>query len=259
MNIIVCIKQVPDVDDIKWTKENNLDRNNMLSKINPYDEYALNAAIKIKSRFKEAKVTVISMGPKQAQDVLNFALAKGANRAILLSDKAFAGSDTLATSKILAAAIKKYCPDFSLILTGQMAVDGDTQQVPLSLAQLLEIPEITNITEICNADKNVAIVSVKTDLKIDIYEINTPCLLALKTECEENYIPKIDDYIRAQNIPIEEYDINDIGINKEDVGVIGSPTMVYRAFRPEIHKDTKEIKEDIAKKILDFLLKVDNK
>ena len=135
MNIIVCIKQVPDVDDIKWTKENNLDRTNMLSKINPYDEYALDVAINIKSKFKNVKITVISMGPNQAKEVLNYALAKGADRAILLSDKAFAGSDTLATSKILACAIQKYCSDFNLILTGQLAVDGDTQQVPLSLAQ----------------------------------------------------------------------------------------------------------------------------
>ncbi len=259
MNVIVCIKQVPDVDDIKWTKENNLDRANMLSKINPYDEYALNFAIKLKAKFKEANITVISMGPKQAEEILNYALAKGADRAILLSDKAFAGSDTLATSKILAASIKKYCPDFSIILMGQMAVDGDTQQVPLSLAQLLNIPELTNVSEIYNADKNQAIASVKFDSKINIYEIKTPCILALKQECEENYIPRIDDYIRAQKILIEEYHLDDIGLNKNEVGVIGSPTMVYRAFRPEIVKDTQEIKQDYAKKILDFLLKVDKK
>ena len=259
MNVIVCIKQVPDVDDIKWTKENNLDRSNMLSKINSYDEYALDFAVRLKSKFKEAKVIAISMGPKQAQDILNYALAKGADRAILLSDKAFAGSDTLATAKILAAAIKKYCPDFSLILTGQMAVDGDTQQVPLSLAQLLKIPELTNVFEIRNADKNQAIVSLKLASVVNIYEIMTPCILALNHQCEQSYIPKIDDYIRAQNIPIEEYSLHDIGLDKNEVGVIGSPTMVYRAYRPETVKDTKEIKEDYAKRILDFLLKVDNK
>lgn len=259
MNIIVCIKQVPDVDDIKWTKENNLDRNNMLSKINPYDEYALNAAIKIKNKFKDTNIVAVSMGPKQAQDVLSYALAKGADRAILLSDKAFVGSDTLATSKILAGAIKKYCSDFNLILMGQMAIDGDTQQVPLSIAQLLKIPEVINVSEIHNADKNMAIVSQKADSSINIFEIKTPCLLALKYEVEQNYIPKIDDYIRAQNIPIEVYNLQDIGLNKDEVGVIGSPTMVYRAYRPEIVKDTKEIKEDYAKRILDFLLKVDKK
>ncbi len=259
MNIIVCIKQVPDVDDIKWTKENNLDRTNMLSKINPYDEYALDVAINIKSKFKNVKITVISMGPNQAKEVLNYALAKGADRAILLSDKAFAGSDTLATSKILACAIQKYCSDFNLILTGQLAVDGDTQQVPLSLAQLLKIPEITNVNEFYNADKDMAIVSQKIGLTTNVFEIKTPCIIAVKENCAENYIPKIDDYIRAQNIQIEEYNLDNIDLAKDEVGIIGSPTMVYKAFRPEINKNTKEIKENIAKTILDFILKVDKK
>ncbi|MBQ9795578.1 MAG: electron transfer flavoprotein subunit beta, partial [Clostridia bacterium] len=112
MNIVVCVKQVPDVDDIKWTKENNLDRSAMLSKINPHDEMALDWAIAIKSRFKEVKVTAVSMGPIQAKEILNHALAKGADRAILLSDKSFSGSDTLITSKILSKCIQNYISDF---------------------------------------------------------------------------------------------------------------------------------------------------
>ena len=113
MNIVVCIKQVPDVDDIKWTKENNLDRANMLSKINPHDEYALDWAMFIKSKIKDAHITAISMGPNQATDILSLALAKGVDRAILLSDKAFSGSDTLITANILAAAIRKYIGEVS--------------------------------------------------------------------------------------------------------------------------------------------------
>ena len=106
MNIVVCIKQVPDVDDIKWTKENNLDRQGMLSKLNTADEWVLDWAVQIKNRFKEANLTVVSMGPNQTKDVLEYALAKGANRAILLSDKMFSGSDTLITAKILSFAMK---------------------------------------------------------------------------------------------------------------------------------------------------------
>ena len=93
MNIVVCIKQVPDVDDIKWTKENNLDRSQMLSKINLYDDWALNCAIKIKNQFKNVNLTAVSMGPMQALEVLQYALAKGATRAILLSDKFFSASE----------------------------------------------------------------------------------------------------------------------------------------------------------------------
>ena len=166
MNIVVCIKQVPDVDDIKWTKENNLDRTNMLSKLNPHDEWALDWAKEIKSKFKDVKITAISMGPSQANEILSYALAKGADRAILLSDKAFSGSDTLVTAKILAKAIKKYVPDYNLVLTGQLACDGDTAQVPVSLAQLLDIPDAIWVNEIFNADKNLAIVSQKILVKI---------------------------------------------------------------------------------------------
>ena len=106
MDIVLCLKQVPDVDDIKWTKENNLDRSLMLSKLNPCDEFAIETAVKLKQALKDVSITAISMGPENAKEVLNYAAAKGADRAILLSDKAFAASDTLVTSKILASAIK---------------------------------------------------------------------------------------------------------------------------------------------------------
>ena len=258
MNIVVCVKQVPDVDDIKWTKENNLDRSLMLSKINLYDEWALDWAMSIKTKFIHTNITVISMGPKQTCDILNYALAKGATRAILLCDKMFAASDTLATSKILACAIKKYVPDFNVILTGQMAVDGDTAQVPVSLSQLLNIVDITNATEIVNADKDTVIVKQQLDDVINILQSGTPCLIATKEKCPNGYIPKIEDYIRAQNKGIEQYCFEDLEISKDEVGILGSPTVVYKAFRPEVNKDTKEVKGNYSDFIFD-LIKKENK
>jgi len=258
MNIVVCIKQVPDVDNIKWTKENNLDRSGMLSKINKYDEYALNWAMNIKIKFIDTKITVISMGPEQAKDILSYALAKGCNRAILLCDKMFAASDTLATSKILAKAIKKYVPDYNLIITGQMAVDGDTAQVPVSLSQLLNIVDITNATEIVNADKDNVIAKQLIDNRTNIFEAKTPCLVAIKEECPKNFIPKINDYIRAQNKNIEQYCFNDLELDKSEVGIAGSPTIVYKAFRPQIDKDTANIRDNQATFILDQINKVKN-
>jgi len=255
MDIVVCIKQVPDVDDIKWTKENNLDRSLMLSKINLYDEWALDYAVKIKSKFKDVRITAISMGPNQAKDVLSHALAKGADRAILLSDKLFSASDTLATAKILAKGISKFIPDFKVILTGQMAQDGDTAQVPVSLAQLLDIPDATNVVEVYNADKNVAIVSQKLENEVNMLELNTPCLIAVKRESDTKAKPKIDDYIRAQNTLVEVYGAQDIELPKEEIGILGSPTLVYKAFRPEIVKNTQEICENYSKTILDLILK----
>ncbi len=254
MNIVVCIKQVPDVDDIKWTKENNLDRAQMLSKINPYDEWAIDWAVSFKDKFKDVNITALSMGPNQAVDVLNYALAKGANRAILLSDKAFSGSDTLATSKILSRAIEKYLNDFNIILTGQMAQDGDTAQVPVSLAQLLNIVDAINVDEIFNIDKNSAIVSQKIENEINILELSTPCLIAVNKECVKKYQPKIEDYIKAQNTKIESYGLEDLGFDKNEVGILGSPTMVYRAYRPQNNKNPYEIKQDYTQKIIDLLL-----
>ncbi len=242
MNIVVCIKQVPDVDDIKWTKENNLDRSRMLSRINMYDEWALDWALNIKYKFNDIKITAISMGPKPATDILNYALAEGCGRAILLCDKMFAASDTLATSKILARAITKLIPDFSIILTGQIAQDGDTAQVPVSLSQLLNIIDITNATEIVNADKDNVIVRQKLNNKINVYETKTPCLIAIKEECPNTYKPKIQDYIRAQSRGVEEYCFKDLDMDSYDVGILGSPTTVYRAFRTEINKETIKIK-----------------
>ncbi len=255
MNIVVCVKQVPDVDDIKWTKENNLDRSAMLSKINPQDEWALDWAMNIKSKFKNVKVSAISMGPIQAKEVLNLALAKGADRAILLSDKAFSGSDTLITAKILTSAIRKYLNDFTMIITGHLACDGDTAQVPVSLAQLLNIPDAVGVDEIFNADKNVALVSQKQGSEINIFEVVNPSLIAVKKECKEKAIPKIDDYIRAQNRGVEVYNAQDLGFDKSEIGVIGSPTMVAKAYKPEINKNTIEIETDYVNKLAELLLK----
>ena len=255
MNIVVCIKQIPDVDDIKWTKENNLDRTNMLSKINQQDEWALDWALGVKTKFDNTKITVISMGPNQANEILSYALAKGADRAILLSDKAFSGSDTLITSKILAVAIKKYIPDFNLIITGNVASDGDTAQVPVSLAQILSIPDVTSVCDIVNVDKNMAIVSQKLDNDINIYEIKTPCLLAVRNNPKEKIVPKIEGYITAQNKGVEVYGIQDLELDKNVVGILGSPTMVWRAYRPENNKKAIEINEDHCEKILEILLR----
>lgn len=255
MNIIVCVKQIPDVDDIKWTKENNLDRSNMLSKINPLDEQALDYAVEIKERYRNVNIIVYSMGPLQASEVLNYSLAKGASRAILLSDKAFSGSDTYVTAKILSTAIRKYTPDFDLIITGQAASDGDTEQTHISIAQNLDIIDVVNVTELPNADRHRIIAVQQLGNTINTYEAKTPCLVAVKKECKSKYIPRIEDYIRAQNTAIEIYNADDLGLTKEQTGIIGSPTVVSKAYRPVIEKNTVEIKEDISDKLLEFLLK----
>ncbi len=254
MKIVVCIKQVPDVDNIKWTKENNLDRANMLSKINSYDVMALNYALEIKKRLNNSTITAISMGPNQAQDILNYALACGADEAILLSDRAFGGSDTLITSKIISRAIEKYVPDYKLIITGKLASDGDTRQVPLAVATLLDIAAVVDVCDIKNINDSSIEVVQKVEDSINDISLILPALISVCEFNKPNYVPKIDDYIRAQNNKIKIYDANSLEFDKSEVGIIGSPTMVYRAFRPEFTKEAVEVKLDFAKFVSDLLL-----
>ena len=143
--IIVCIKQVPDTNDIKWTEHNTIQRDGLDSIINPYDISAIQFANNFKYVLDDVKITVVSMGPTQAKDALKEAIAIGADEANLLSDKKFSAADTLATAYTLSQFIKSKFPDFNIILCGQQAIDGDTAQTPSSLAEKLDIPQITNV------------------------------------------------------------------------------------------------------------------
>lgn len=257
LNIIVCIKQVPDVDDIKWTPENNLDRSLMLSKINPYDEMALNQALSLKKYNSNVNIKVVSMGPNQAADILEYALAKGADEAILLSDKYFAASDTLITSKILSRAIEKYFLPFDMVFTGQMAQDGDTQQVPASLSALLNINYLNNLVCIKKLDLNSIEVVQNADDKINIIKADFPILLAFKENIEGVELPKIDDYINAQNKKIVKLNSADLDFKRDDVGILASPTVVYKAYRVQNDKDTKTIEDNFSGNILKLINEID--
>ena len=144
MNIVVFVKQVPDTNDVKWTENNNIDRTNMESVINPADRQALEAALILKDRYG-ATISAIAMGPAKAVEVLKEAIAMGVDDAFLLCDSKFAGSDTCATSKVLAAAVKEKLPQTDLILFGQTAIDGETGQTGPSTATRLGLTSIYNV------------------------------------------------------------------------------------------------------------------
>ena len=128
MKILVCIKQVPDTTDIKWTENNTIQREGVESVINPFDVYALEEALKLKRSLENVEITALTMGPSQAVDMLKKAIAIGCDKGVLISDRKFAGADTYATGKTIAAAIKSKLSDFDLIICGQFAIDGDTAQ-----------------------------------------------------------------------------------------------------------------------------------
>ena len=240
MNITVCIKQVPDTDDIRWSKENNIIREGMMSILNPYDDFAIQAALDVKKLCSEGEITAVTMGPLQAKEVLVYALARGCDEAVLLTDKKFAGSDTLATSKTLAQCIKTKTPRFDLIICGQFAIDGDTAQTGPSIANHLNLPQVTFVKEILNIDEAARKIVVKQELEngYNIVEAALPCLICMnRGEQEAIYLPRINDYVRVADAFIPVYGAKDIELDENCAGIKGSPTFVWRAFKPEIKRE----------------------
>lgn len=237
MKILVCIKQIPDTSDVRWTKDNNILREGVISILNPSDIYALLAAKSIQN----ADVTVLTMGPSASKNSIKRAFCYAGNRGILLSDKRFSGADTLATAKTLYWTIKNYIKEFDIILTGQFAQDGDTGQTPYSLANLLNIPNIGYVNKINYINENeISVTSVK-DSGIYQYKGKFPILLSFSKFDGKDYIPLAKDYIRAQEIKIETINADVIGANLDEIGIKGSPTYVYKAFKPQNNRVCKFI------------------
>ncbi|MBQ3667484.1 MAG: electron transfer flavoprotein subunit beta/FixA family protein [Elusimicrobiaceae bacterium] len=231
MNIIVCIKQVPDSTQVKVDPQTGtLIRTGVPSILNPYDHFALEEALAIKAK-TGAKVTVLSMGPDQAMAVLRLALALGADEGILLSDRAFAGSDTWATSYALATAIRKIGA-YDLILCGQMAIDGDTAQTGPGIARQLNIPQIT-FCEHVDASGNQVVAKKLIEGGHQILQADMPVLVTMTMPVD--YAPKYPSFLAAHNAqakPTATWTAADIGADPSKLGLNGSPTRVDRIFPP---------------------------
>jgi electron transfer flavoprotein beta subunit len=260
VNIVLCIKQVPDTADIKWTESNTIKREGVESIINPFDTYAIETALKIKDSFKDTKITALTMGPNQAKDILKKAISVGCDRGVLLSDKKFAGADTVATSRTLAAAIKEKCSDFDLIICGQFAIDGDTAQTGPSIAQHLNLPSITYVKEITEVKDGFASVKREVEDGVEILKVKLPAVLCMLKGDYEPRRPFIQGFIDAHNAELETYTHEDIKLSPEDAGFKGSPTYVSNAFRPEqkqggeiiISKNTENTVKLISEKIKEW-------
>lgn len=241
MKIIVCIKQVPDTNDVKWSKDNNLIREGLISVVNPYDVLAIQFALDIKEKIKNTTISLLSMGPKGAVDAIDFGLNRGCDCGYLLSDKKFSGSDTVATSKTLYYAIKNVIKNFDLIITGQFATDGDTAQTPYMLANLLNIPNVGFVYKIDEIDdKKIVLYSAKDDGTYKI-EGNYPLLVSISKYDGKLYKPKIKDYINAKDKEIKILNAEDINMPGELTGIKGSPTYVSKAYKPQNNRVCKFI------------------
>ncbi len=236
MKIVVCIKQVPDTTDIKWTENNTMQREGVESIINPYDLYAINEAVKIKKQIPETEIIVLTMGPYQAVDILKKAIALGCDRGILLSDKKFAGADTYATAHTLSQAIRTKIPDFNLILCGQFAIDGDTAQTGPSVASQLGIPQVTFVKKLEKYEENSVYATRFLEDGIETVKAEFPVLICILQGDQEPPRPTINGIIKANQTNVEILGIDDINLSYENAGIKGSPTYVSRAFRPEHNK-----------------------
>ena len=233
MKIAICSKQVPDTTDIKWTEHNTIQREGVESILNPYDVYAIEAALKIKQKDTNAELTALTMGPAQAEEILRKAISVGVDRGYLISDKKFAAADTYATGSTLSAAIKKIIPDFDMIICGQFAIDGDTAQTGPTVANMLNIPQITYVKEIESFDEKTVTVLREVEDGVEKLTAEFPVLLCLlKKEDEEPTRAKINGIINAKNAEITTLTMDDIELAPERAGLKGSPTYVSKAFRP---------------------------
>lgn len=232
MHIVVCIKQVPDTKNVRIDPETHtLVRQGVECIINPFDLFAVEAALKIKDE-TNAKVTVMTMGPPQADEALRDCLSRGVDEAVLLSDRAFAGSDTWATSTVLAAAVRKI-GDADLVFCGKQAVDGDTAQVGPEMATMLDIPYATFVKKIEPLDKGSIKVTRQTDEGMEVWKVPTPALVTVIKEVGEPRLPSLRHKMRAKKAQIQVWGVKDLGLDPAKVGLSGSFTQVVRVFAPQ--------------------------
>lgn len=261
MNILVCIKQVPDTTEIKIDPEKNtLIRDGVPSIVNPFDTYALEAAARIKDNNPDAKIVVVTMGPPQAEKALRECLAIAADKAYLVTDRKFGGSDTLATSYVLKMTVKKLEElegKFDTIFCGKQAIDGDTGQVGPELAEWLGIPQVTNCWEV-ELSGDMLKAKKQTDDGFEIIGVKMPCLLTYTQPSWEVRYPNIKRKLAANKAEIPQISVADLAdIEEVRLGLNGSPTKVKKSFVPPKReggiKIEEETPEEGAKKLFKML------
>ncbi|MDR0486103.1 MAG: electron transfer flavoprotein subunit beta/FixA family protein [Elusimicrobiota bacterium] len=254
MNIIVCIKQVPNTTDVQIDKDTGrLKREGVESIINPFDEYAIEEGVRLKEKIPGSIVTVITMGPPQAESALREAVSRGADNAVLVCDRAFGGADTLATSFTLASALKSL-GGFDIIFCGKQATDGDTAQVGPGIAEALDIPHIAYIKKIESIDEKTIKVQRLMEDGYDIIESQLPLLMTVVKEINTPRIPSLKGKMAAKKAVIKTLTAADIGADLQKIGLNGSPTQVMKIFTPPQRSGGEKFSgkpEEIAVKIVE--------
>ncbi len=231
MNIVVCIKQVPATTEVKINPETNtLVREGVESIINPFDMYAIEEGLRIKEKVGGI-VTVLTMGPPQAETALKEAISLGCDEAVLVSDRAFAASDTLATAYTLARSIKKI-GDFDLIICGKQAIDGDTAQVGPGIAEELNIPCVTYVKKIEKIEEDKICVERLMEEGYAAIQLPLPALITVVKEINDPRLPSLRGMMKAKKTQITILNAADIAAETNRIGQVGSPTLVSKIFAP---------------------------
>lgn len=234
MKIVVCIKQVPEmtnaqVDPVTGT----LMREGLKSILNPFCEYALDHAVRLKQQYDDVFITVVTMGPPQARDALLRCLELGADEGVLVTDRKFAGADSWVTALTLANAIRVTVPDFDLILVGKQAIDGDTAQVGPEIAEILSLPQITYGIEVgLNAAKKGVRVKQEVERGYEVIEASLPALVTCSKGEVVRRAPSFLDVLNSRKKPIRSVSADDLGIPADELGLKGSFTQVVKVFPP---------------------------
>ncbi len=261
MDIVVLIKQVPNTTEVKLDpKTGNLIREGLESIINPDDRHALETAMALREEHG-GRVTVLSMGPPQAIDALSEALGMGADSAVLLSDRAFAGADTWATSFTLGKAVEKIAT-FDLVLCGRQAIDGDTAQIGPQVAEYLDLPQVTYVSRIEETTGETITVRRRLEDGYERIVCRLPALLTVIGEINRPRYPDVGRLIAAcrERAPIRIWNAADIGVTTQEVGLAGSLTHVIKTFAPKFQRQGERLEGDtetVVKELIGRLKKSD--
>ncbi len=258
MHIIVCIKQTPATANVQIDpKTGTLKREGMAAAINPFDEYAIEEAAAIKERVPGSTVSVVTMGPPQAEEALREAVARGCDDAYHVTDRAFAGADTWATSYTLQMAIRKIAEvkkPFDLIICGKQTNDGDTGHVGPGIAAWLDIPNAAYVGKVEDVKEGLLRVRRMMEDGYDVLELPTPCLISVVKEINTPRIASLKGKLNAKKAVIPKWNADDIKADKSKIGLGGSPTIVSKSYNPPPRKGGEKIDgataEEKAKKLV---------
>src|SRR5436190_12249221 len=258
IHIVVCIKQTPATSNVQIDPvTGTLKREGMAAAINPFDEYAIEEAVRIKERVPGSSISVVTMGPPQAEDALREAIARGCDDAYHVTDRAFAGADTYATSYTLQMAIRKISEvkkPFDLIICGKQTNDGDTGHVGPGIAAWLDIPNVAYVGKVEDIKEGSIKVRRMMEDGYDLLEMPTPCVIAVVKEINEPRLASLKGKLAAKKAVVAKWNADDLKCDRSKIGLSGSPTIVARSFNPPPRKGGEKIEgatpEEKAKKLV---------